>query len=54
MRYVALFGLLYLACLLISGSAHPAAYTAACLGPVAGFLALASLAHRLARPEVLP
>jgi hypothetical protein len=41
--------LAYLACLTALGSASPAAYTAACLGPPLGFLALAALLARFPR-----
>lgn len=51
MRYAAPLALTlaYLGCLSLAGSAHPTAYPAAVLGPLAGFLALALTLARLGR-----
>ncbi|WP_158679928.1 hypothetical protein [Deinococcus sp. NW-56] len=51
MRYAAPLALTlaYLGCLYLAGTPSAAAYPAAVLGPLAGFLALAALLARLGR-----
>lgn len=50
MKCAAPLALAYLGCLHLAGSTHPAAYTAACLGPVFGFLALGCTLAHITRP----